>query len=248
VLIMEYDGTRYHGFQLQANLDTIQGETEKALWKLTGERTRVAAASRTDAGVHAKGQVASFRTKSSLPPATFVSGLNHYLPGDIAVKAAYRVRDSFNARREAVSREYSYRILNSPTRSPLRQNSTYLVTNRLNIEAINQACQNLIGRHDFASFMTSDGGRLKNTVRTAHRAEAVAEGELVIFDMVANSFLPHQVRNTVGALIRVGLGGMSVSEFGNILAAKTPGLAGPTAPANGLCLMRINYTRPFGET
>jgi len=121
VLIMEYDGTRYHGLQLQTNLPTIQGEIEKALWKLTGERIRVMAASRTDAGVHAKGQVVSFRTKSPLPPQTFVNGLNYYLPGDIAIKAAYRVDDSFNVRRDAISREYNYYILNSVTRSPIRE-------------------------------------------------------------------------------------------------------------------------------
>ena len=122
VLIMEYDGKHYHGFQLQATLPTIQEEVEKALRKLTGEKTRVMSASRTDAGVHAKGQVVSFRTKSPLPPQTFVNGLNYYLPEDVAVKAAYRVDDSFNVRRDAVSREYNYYILNSLTRSPLREN------------------------------------------------------------------------------------------------------------------------------
>lgn len=246
VLIMEYDGTRYHGFQFQANTATIQGETEMALLKLTGERARVMAASRTDAGVHAKGQVVSFRTKSALPPSTFVSGLNYYLPSDIAVKTAYRVDESFNVRRDAVSREYNYYILNSSTRAPIRQGFTYLVTGHLDIENTNQASHTLIGEHDFASFTTCDGLRMRNTVRTVHRAEVVADGELVIFNMVADSFLPHQVRNTVGALIRVGLGWMNVEEFGNIVAAKTPGLAGPTAPAHGLCLMRINYPRPFG--
>jgi tRNA pseudouridine38-40 synthase len=247
VLIMEYDGTHYHGFQFQANLATIQGETEKALWKLAGERTRVMTASRTDAGVHARGQVVSFRTKSSLPPATFVGGLNYYLPGDIAVKAAYRVDDSFNVRRDAVSREYKYYILNSSTRSPMRRGFTYLVTSHLDITAVNHACQTLIGEHDFASFMTCNSVRMRSTVRTVRRAGAVVDGELVIFDMAANSFLPHQVRNTVGALIRVGIGRLSVGEFHNIAEAETPGLAGPTAPARGLCLMQINYPRPFGE-
>jgi len=113
VLIMEYDGTHYHGFQLQGDFPTIQGETEAALWKLTGERLRVMAASRTDAGVHAKGQVVSFRTKSPLPLPAFVNGLNYYLPKDIAVKSAHRVDDSFNVRRDAISREYNYYILNS---------------------------------------------------------------------------------------------------------------------------------------
>jgi tRNA pseudouridine38-40 synthase len=247
VLIMEYDGTNYHGFQLQANLPTIQGETEKALRKLTGERTRVMAASRTDAGVHARGQVVSFRTDSSLPPATFVSGLNYYLPHGIAVKVAYRVDDSFNVRRDAISREYSYYILNSLTRSPLRAGFTYLVTGHLDIGAMSQACLTLVGRHDFASFTTGDGVRLRNTVRTVYRAEVVADGELLVFGMVANSFLPHQVRNTVGALIRVGLGWMDVDQFHGIAEAKSPGLAGPTAPANGLCLMRVNYSRSFEE-
>ena len=249
VLIMEYDGTRYHGFQLQTNLPTIQGETEKALRKLTGEGIRVIAASRTDAGVHAKGQVASFITRSPLPPQTFVKGLNYYLPRDIAIKAAYRVENSFNVRRDAISREYDYYILNSLMRSPMRQGFSYLVTRHLDIETMNRACQALIGEHDFASFATCTGAELKSTIRRVYRAEVKKEGELAIFNMVANSFLTHQVRNTVGALIKVGLGKMSIDEFCSIIEAKKSGLAEPTAPAHGLCLMRVNYPRPFeGET
>jgi len=247
VLTMEYDGTHYYGFQLQVNLPTIQGETEQALWKLTGERTRVIAASRTDAGVHAKGQVVSFRTMSSLSPQTFINGLNYYLPRDIAVRAAYRVEDSFNVRRDALSREYSYYILNSSTRSPIRNGFAYLVAGHLDIEAMNRACQALIGEHDFAPFATCIGGRIKSTVRSVYRAEMEKGGELAVFNVVANSFLPHQVRNTVGALIRVGLSRMSVDEFHSIAKARKPGLAAPTAPACGLCLMRINYPHPFGE-
>jgi len=244
---MEYDGTRYHGFQLQANLPTIQGEAEKALWKLTGKGTRVIGASRTDTGVHAKGQVVSFMTGSPLPPQTFIKGLNHYLPRDIAVKAAYRVDNYFNARRSALSREYNYYILNSLTRSPIGQGFTYFVAGHLDIEVMNQACRGLIGEHDFASFATRLEPRVKSTIRNAHRAEVKKEEELAIFNMVANSFLPHQVRNTVGALIRVGLGKMSIDEFYSIIEAKEPGLAGPTVPAHGLCLTRINYPHPFGE-
>ena len=245
-LIMEYDGTHYHGFQLQANSPTIQWEVEAALWKLTGEKARVMAASRTDAGVHARGQVVSFRTKSSLPPPTFVSGLNYYLPKDIAVKAAYRVDDSFSVRRDAISREYNYYILNSLTRSPMKEGFSYLVKGRLDVVAINQACQALVGKHDFASFATGNG--VRSTIRTVYRVEVLKDGELVVLNIVANSFLPHQVRNTVGTLIRVGLGGMSVDQFRNIAEARTPGLAGLTAPAHGLCLMRINYPHPLGET
>ncbi len=246
VLIMEYDGTHYHGFQLQDGFPTIQGETEEALWKLTGERLRVMTASRTDAGVHAKGQVVSFRTKSPLPLPAFINGLNYYLPRDIAVRAAHRVSDSFNVRRDAISREYNYYILNSLTRSPIRKGFSYLVTGHLDIEAMNLACQALIGEHDFASFASCIGVGTKNTMRNMYRAKIDKDGELAVFNMVANSFLPHQVRNTAGALIRVGLGKVSVDQFHSIIEAKKPGLAGPTAPACGLCLMRINYPSPFG--
>ena len=205
------------------------------------------AASRTDAGVHAKGQVVSFRTKSPLPPQKFVNGLNYYLPKDIAIKAAYRVDDSFNVRRDAVSREYNYFILNSLTRSPIRNGFSYLAAAHLDIEAMNQACQALIGEHDFTSFVTCFGVGTRNTVRCVDRAEVEKDGELVIFNMTANSFLPHQVRNTVGALIRVGRGKMTVDQFYSIVEAKKPGLAGQTAPACGLCLMGVNYPRSFGE-
>lgn len=247
ILIIEYDGTGYHGFQWQNGLPSIQKEIEKALMKLTGERRRVMAASRTDAGVHALGQVVSFRTGSSLPLSTFISGLNHYLPDDIAVKAAYKVDDSLNVRRDALSREYSYYILNSSTRSPVRGVFSYLVASPLDIEAMNRAAQTLIGEHDFASFASLNGTEGKSTVRRVSKAEIERDGELVIFHMVANSFLTHQVRNTAGALTRVGLGKMSVDEFHNILEAREPALAGPTAPACGLCLNRINYPNPLGE-
>lgn len=246
VLITEYDGTDYHGFQLQLNQPTVQGEIETAFSKLTGEEMRVIAASRTDSGVHARGQVVSLRTGSLLPPKTFVKGLNYYLPGDIAVKAAYGVKDSFDVRRQAISREYDYSICNCPTRSPLKQRFSYPVAESLDMEAMNKACQALSGEHDFASFATRVG-RIKTTVRTVYQAEVKSRGELVVFTIVANSFLPHQVRNTMGSLIKVGLGKMNVEEFCSIIEAKTYGLAGPTVPACGLCLERVNYPVPWGE-
>ena len=245
VLIVEYDGTRYHGFQLQVALPTIQWEMEKALWELTGERIRVMAASRTDAGVHAKGQVVSFSIRSSLPPQTFVSGLNYYLSRDIAIRAAYRVGDSFNVRRDATSREYNYYILNSLIRSPIREGFSYRMSGHLDIEVMNRACQALIGEHDFISFASSMGVGTKNTVRRVYQAEIKKDGELIVFSMVANSFLTHQVRHTVGTLIRVGLGRMKVDEFCSIMKAKKSGLGGPTAPARGLCLIQVSYLHPF---
>jgi tRNA pseudouridine38-40 synthase len=245
LLIIEYDGTAYHGFQWQNGLPSIQKELEKAIKKLTGERRRVISASRTDAGVHAKGQVVGFRTRSELATRNFVNGLNHYLPRDIAVKAAYRVNDAFRIRRDAVSREYSYSILNSPTRSPIREGQAYRVASPLNTEAMNRAAQTLIGEHDFASFLSGDGSWLESTVRNISRAEVERNGELVTFHIAANSFLPHQVRTTVGALIRVGQGKMKPDQFHSIIEAKLPGTAGPTAPACGLCLDRVNYSVPL---
>ena len=247
VLVVEYDGTGYHGFQLQATLPTVQGEIEKALLKLSGERIRVMAASRTDAGVHARGQVVNFRSKSQLPPQTFVNGLNHYLPGDIAVKSAYGVDDSFNVRRDAVSREYKYYILNSSTPSPTREGFSYRVGGHLDIEAMNQASRALIGEHDFALFASFLGVEIKNTVRRVYRAEIETDEDMAVFNMVANSFLPHQVRNTVGTLIRVGRGKMKVDEFCSIIEVKKLGLMGPAAPPRGLCLMQVNYPCPFEE-
>lgn len=230
VLILEYDGTNYHGFQWQAGLPSIQREVEKAIKRLTGERRRVIAASRTDAGVHARGQVVSFRTGSSLPTPTFISGLNHYLPRDISVKVAYRVDDEFNVRRDAISREYSYYILNSPTRSPIRNGFSYFVASPLDIEAANRAAESLVGEHDLASFGSLNGTRVKSTIKHVFKAGFAREGELVTFNMVADSFLPHQVRNTVGALLRVGLGKISLAEFNRIIEAKRPGDGGTNRP------------------
>jgi tRNA pseudouridine38-40 synthase len=246
VLIVEYDGTDYHGSQYQANAPTVQGEIEKALKMLTGEKIRIKMASRTDAGAHARGQVIGFDTGAAMPLNAFVDGLNHFLPNDIAVKEAYKVDDGFDVRRRAASREYEYYILNSPTRSPLRQKYSYRVERNLDIAAMDRACQALVGRYDFASFVASEGlARQKRTVRDVHKAEVTREGDIITFKMVASSFLPHQVRNTVGSLIKVGQGRMTVEEFCRLVVAAEPGLAGPTAPAAGLCLTRVNYPVSF---
>ena len=247
VLVVEYDGANYYGFQLQSTLPTIQEQIEKALTRLTGEQTRLASASRTDTGVHAKGQVLSFRTQATFAPKVFVNGLNYYLPADIAVKAAYHVADSFDVRRNAVSREYRYYVLNSPTRSPLRERFCYRVKGKLDTDLMSQACAALIGVHDFASFASQVEDRAKSTVRHVYQANIERVGELVVFSMTANAFLTHQIRNTVGALLRIGLGRLSIEEFNNIISAKQPGLAGPAAPAHALFLMRINYPSSFGE-
>jgi tRNA pseudouridine38-40 synthase len=247
-LVLEYDGTNYFGFQWQANAPTIQDELEKALEKLTGEKLRVAASSRTDAGVHARGQVVSFKTSSSLPLEAFVHGLNYHLPEDIAVKSAHQVSDSFLVRSMSISREYRYSILNNKTRSPITARFAHRVAGELDVEAMNRACQTLVGIRDFASF-TSDIGDIKekSTVRQVYQAKVTRDGDIIVFNVVANAFIRHQIRSTAGALVQVGLSKMSEAEFISILEAKKPGLAGPTLPAGGLCLIRVNYPCSFEE-
>jgi len=239
-LIVEYEGTRYRGFQIQAKVPTIQGELERALTTITGEKIRISSAGRTDQGVHAKGQVVALRTDSPLPPKTLAQALNYYLPEDIAVRDAFEVNNEFDPRRDAVSREYCYYIWNSVPPSPFLRRSAYFVPRPLLVAAMNEACQALLGTHDFAPFASSLNGR-KNTVRTVYRAEVVREGDLVTCQMVANSFLPHQVRHTVGALVKVGLGKSDVAAFHEILRSKKPATAGPVLPPHGLCLLKVNY-------
>jgi len=247
VLIVEYDGSGYHGFQAQGELPTIQTELESAIRRLTGESRRVVTASRTDAGVHARGQVVSFRTGSDLPAETFITGLNYYLPDDIAVKSAHKPGDGFHIWHGVKSREYNYYILNSRVRSPLRKGFYHRVAGNLDVELMNQAAQALIGEKDLASFVSPEEAALKNTVKRVDRAEVKREGELVIFNVLANSFLMHQVRNTIGPLISVGRGKISLDRFRELVEMKQPGLAWPTAPASGLCLMSINYNNPVEE-
>lgn len=246
VLLVEYDGTLYHGFQWQVDLPTVQDELEKAIGRVFGKASRVMAASRTDAGVHAMGQVVSFWTGSELDKMALVRALNHYLPEDIAVKASYRVSAEFNVRGSAVSREYCYRILSGTTRSPLSRRFSLFVPRPLNVELMNEACELLGGEQDYASFASSlDDG--KTTIRNVHEAGVVRKGEFTVFRIVASSFLPHQVRSTVGLLLRLGRGMIGIRDFRDIMQARRVGLAGPVAPARGLCLMKVNYATPLGS-
>jgi tRNA pseudouridine38-40 synthase len=248
VLVLEYDGSHYCGFQFQENAATIQDEVEKALKQLTGESLRIMSASRTDTGVHALGQVVCFRTVSDLKTDNYVRGLNHFLPPDIAVKAAYQINIDFNVQTEACGRLYRYLILNSSTRSPIQRNYSYQVFGDLDIQAMNEACKLLLGEHDLASFVTDfSQSVIKTTIRTVYHARVEKKDEMVVFEIGAGSFLPHQVRNTVGTLIRVGQGKLSIDDFKRIMEARKPGLAGPTAPAMGLYLVKVNYPRPLGD-
>jgi tRNA pseudouridine38-40 synthase len=236
---MEYDGTRYHGSQYQTNAVSIQGETESALQKLTGEEIRISMASRTDAGVHAKGQVVSLKSKVPFPPKTWVEAMNHYLPKDISIRAAYEVDGGFDVRRHALYREYRYHIMNRRTPSPLWRHFSESVPQPLDVEAMNAACAVLVGERDFAPFAPATYTR--STRRQAYSAEVGRTGDVVTFDIRANSFLPHQVRNTVGGLVKVGLHKMTAETFREMASSGKAGTIGPTAPARGLCLMNIKY-------
>lgn len=249
VIAVEYDGTNYHGFQLQAGANTIQAELEKAITALTGENRRVIPASRTDAGVHAVEQIVAFLTLTDFSPDVIVNGLNHYLPKDIAVGRAYRVKNTLNVRRDAISREYKYYMLNRETRSPLKDRYAYLVKGELDIAAMNAACGALLGEHDFLSFASAlEAKHLGKTRRTVlHAAVVRGPEDMVIFEVAANSFLTHQVRNTVGTLLQMGKHRTEVSEVLKLLEAKRAGMAGPGAPASGLFLVKINYPYSFEE-
>jgi tRNA pseudouridine38-40 synthase len=240
VLAVEYNGGRYFGFQWQKDRPTIQDELEMAILKLIGEERRVTAACRTDSGVHARGQVVSFRTDTVLPDKAFVSGLNHFLPKDISVLRAGTVSAGFNVMKDAVSREYRYLILNRRPRASLGNDMYYHVAAELDAGQMDLASKLLIGEHDFASFVT-DWDREQSTVRMIYDTGVQREGEEIAFHVRAKSFLTHQVRNMVGTLVRVGTGKMGIEEFRNILEMKKLSLAGPTAPAHGLCLMKVIY-------
>ncbi len=237
--VIEYDGTDYLGFQLQAEGRTIQGEVERALAKVTRRETRVIGAGRTDAGVHAVGQVIGFvpQWKHSLPE--LQRAMNALLPEDIAVHQMAWVADDFHPRFSAVSREYRYTILNQAFRSPLAQRFAYHYLKPLDVEAMARAAKCLVGSHDFASFGRSPQG--ENTVRQVYQAQCTRQDQFIYFDIVANAFLYRMVRSIVGTLLLVGIGKLSPERFGEILQARDRRRSGSVAPARGLCLMRVNY-------
>jgi tRNA pseudouridine38-40 synthase len=238
-LVVAYDGSRFSGSQIQQTSPSVQGELEAALHKLTGERLRIAFAGRTDAGVHASGQVAAFTTASRLKTEVFVRGLNVRLPEQIAVQHAVDVDAQFDPRRHASSRTYRYTVYNAPVRSPLWRNHAWHVSAPLDAKAMQAAASALVGEHDFAAFSRREPGA--STVRCLHRGQVARRGPLVTVELEANAFLRQQVRRTVGALVQVGLGKLTRAAFRQLLGRAEPASAGPVAPAHGLCLIRVSY-------
>jgi tRNA pseudouridine38-40 synthase len=249
-LLLEYDGSCYGGSQIQKNAPTIQGSLEGAIKRLTGETARVAFAGRTDAGVHARGQVASFLTDKPFDEKLFVDGLNYWLPDDIAVRRACKVAPGFDVRRQATGRSYRYLVHNDRSPSPLLRQRVWHVKQPLDVPTMQQAAECLAGRHDFAAFAGALERAGASTVRTVSRFEAREIGPLVRFDVRGDAFLPHQVRRMVGALAEVGLGRQEAAWIEELLREAKPSSAGPAAPPQGLCLTQVTYPKgilDFGE-
>ncbi len=234
---LEYDGTDFDGFQIQKRGRTVQGELERAIREVTGEKIRVTGGGRTDSGVHALGQGAHFDTRWHRPIETLQRALNAVLPTDIAVRTITQVPDDFSARFSATSREYRYTILNQPIRSSLEQRYALLVAEPLNAQAMDAAARCLIGVHNFAAFGTPPKGDI--TTREMHAAGVQRIGTRVIVELKANAFLYRMVRRIVGTLLWVGKGAMGVDEFREVLERKRK--AGPSIPPQGLCLVAVNY-------
>jgi tRNA pseudouridine38-40 synthase len=239
-LVVEYDGTAYAGFQVQPKMPTVQGELERAIATLTGQTIRISAAGRTDTGVHASGQVVNFLTTARFEIDTYLRALNGLLPEDIAVKEVSFVELSFHSRFRARSRQYRYSIVNRSAKPAVGRQYVYHFRRRLDIEAMQQACDILIGQHDFASFAAADEDT-ESTVRTIKALRCERCDDTVTVNIEADAFLPRMVRNIVGTLIWVGTYKMDLKRFQEVLEARDRTLAGPTAPARGLCLTKVNY-------
>jgi tRNA pseudouridine38-40 synthase len=237
--VIEYDGTDFLGFQVQKRGRTVQGELERALRQITGERIRVTGGGRTDAGVHAAGQGAHFDTVWTRPPQVLQRALNAVLTNDISVRSIIQVGKDFSARYSAKSRAYRYTILNQAIRSPLACRYALLVPEPLDTDAMDAAAQCLIGAHDFGAFGTPPRGDAGRSIREMYRAQVQRDGARVWIDLEANAFLYRMVRRIVGTLLWVGKGAMSVGEFQAVMAKERR--AGPAAAPQGLCLIAVNY-------
>ncbi len=250
-LLLEYDGTAYLGWQIQKKGRTIQGVLEEKILKITGERSKVIGASRTDAGVHALGQMATFRTESMLLPEKIKGALNALLPNDIRVLEASEVNEAFHPRDSAKRKSYFYIIANQKESSAFLYRYAWMVQQPIDLKSMTDAAEILIGMHDFSSFKGS-GSSTKGPVReifslVVEKLEKLdfmtisIEGEFIEIMIEADGFLRHMVRNIVGTLVEIGRGRIPANRIKDILKSCDRRLAGPTAPANGLFLKRIMY-------
>ncbi len=239
-VILEYDGSSYCGWQRQPRHLTVQELVENGLHKLFKERIKVSVAGRTDTGVHAKGQVINFVTCSFVPIPAIKPALNSYLPPDIQVKKVQEVSVNFHAQKSALSRLYRYIIYNHPFPNPFYRNFSWHIPFSLERENMREASRYLIGRHDFSSFL-AQGSPVYSPVRKIEKVVFFVKGRFMVIYIRADSFLYRMVRNIIGTLVEVGRGRISPPEVKEILDARDRTAAGPTAPPQGLYLVRIRY-------
>ncbi|KFA87693.1 tRNA pseudouridine(38-40) synthase TruA [Archangium violaceum] len=240
-LTLEYDGTRYVGWQVQPNGVSIQSQLVQALEKLLGERVDVVVAGRTDSGVHATGQVVCFDTPRVLPLKAYWKGLNGLLPEDIAVVRAEEVAPEFDPRRWSHGKRYRYRVSNRPSRSPLRRFTHWEVFSPLDVEALRRGAVHLLGRHDYSAFRAADC-QAAHAVREVRRVDIQGtSGDELSVTVEGTAFLKHMVRNLVGTLVEVGKGRRPDTWVAEVLASRERKRAGPTAPAHGLVLEEVFY-------
>ncbi len=244
-LTIEYDGTDYHGWQRQSAVATVQGAIESAIHRIGGEHASVVGAGRTDAGVHAEGQVAHFQTRSPLEPHAWCRALNAVLPADIKVIAADTAPEAFHARFSAVSKRYRYRILNRSAPSPLERRTTWHVPRRLNLSTMRRAVASLIGTHDFRAFEAADPSHdaARDTRCRLTRCSICRYGDVVVVEIESNRFLKYMVRNIVGTLVEIGLARRPAADVARILRSRDRRRAGVTAPAHGLTLIQVQYKK-----
>ena len=240
-LLIEYDGTNYQGWQVQKKGPTIQGLIEEMVSLLTGEVIHLIGSGRTDAGVHAFGQVAHFKTESQMDLASLKRALNSLLPSDIVIHKAEEVEQDFHARKQSKSKVYEYRILNRDFRSPFHRHYAWHIPQKLDLGEMKRAAEILVGERDFSSFR-STGSPTRTAVRKVIRTDwNKGRDGLIHFEIEASGFLKQMVRAIVGTLVEVGRGKLGVEEFQRILDAKDRRIAGPTAPAHGLFLKEVKY-------
>lgn len=240
MLTVAYDGTNYHGWQVQPGVATIEGELNKAISSLTGEEVQVIGASRTDAGVHALGNVAVFDTLSQIPAEKFSCALNQRLPEDIAVQRSEETAADFHPRHCACHKTYEYSILNRRFPLPEYRNTAYFYYGELDIEAMQRGAGAFVGEHDFVGFC-STGTQVQSTVRRIYSLAVERQGEIIRLRVQGNGFLYNMVRIIAGTLLEVGRGRVLPEEMPDIIASGDRKRAGATAPARGLKLVEIVF-------
>ncbi len=239
-LVLAYDGTDFHGWQVQPDCRTVQGLLREALASITGEEVLPQGSGRTDTGVHALGQVASFALNAPIPEANLVRALNRILPPSVRVLSAARMANDFHARHSAQAKSYEYRIFRGSICPPWQARYVYALNTRLDVDAMQRCAQMILGEHDFASFAATDSDA-RSSVRCLYASGWAEEPDQLIYRVRGNGFLHHMVRNLVGTFLEVGRGNIAETQFAAILAARSRDAAGPTAPARGLFLVNVDY-------